>query len=56
MNLIIAFLYCCLSSSEKGPKNAGLNEDSNPDPCDAGAAPNQLSHQANWEQIVVGRL
>lgn len=56
MKLIIAFLYCCLGSSEKGPKNAGLNEDSNSDPCDAGAAPNQLSHQANLEQIVVGRL
>ena len=49
-------LYRCLSSSEKDPKNSGLNEDSNLDPCDAGSAPNQLSHQANGEQFAVGRL
>ena len=46
-NLIIAF-YRCLSSSEKG-----LNGDSNPDLCDAGAVLTQLGCQANWEQVVV---
>ena len=45
--------YRCLSSSEKGLRNSGLNEDSNPDLCDAGAVLYQLSHQANWEQVIM---
>ena len=54
MNLIIAvFFYHCLSSSEKGLKNSGLNGDSNPDLCDAGAVFYRLSYQANWEQVVM---
>ena len=48
MNLIIAVLYPCLSSSEKG-----LNGDSNPDLCDADAVLHQMSYQANWEQVVM---
>ena len=47
MNLITAFLRC-LTSSEKG-----LNVDSNPDLCDAGPVLYQMSHQANWEQVVM---
>ena len=44
----------CLSRSEKGPKNSGLNCDSNPDLCNAGAVLHQLSyHRANWEQVVM---
>ena len=43
--------YGCFSSSEKGLKNSGLNGDSNPDLCDAGAVLYQLSFQANWEQV-----
>ena len=50
MNLITAFSRC-LSSIEKGLKNSGLNGDSNPYFCDAGAVLNQLSYQANWEQV-----
>ena len=42
-----------LSSSEKRLKNSGLNGDSNPDLCDAGAVLHQLSNQANWEQVVM---
>ena len=53
MNLIIAAFYRCLSSSKKGLKNSGLNGDLNPDLCDAGAVLHQLSHQANWEQVVM---
>ena len=54
MNLIIpVFFYCCLSSSEKDLKDLGLNRDSNSDLCDAGSVLNQLSYQANWEQVVV---
>ena len=34
-------------------KNSGLNVDSNPDLCDAGAVLHQLSCQANWESVVV---
>ena len=47
MNVIIAFL-ALLSSSEKG-----LNGDSNPDLCDAGAVLHQLRYQGNWELIVM---
>ena len=42
------FLYCCLSSSEKG-----LNGDSNSDLCNASAGLYQLGYQANWEQAVM---
>jgi len=52
MNLIIAF-YHCWSSSEKGLKNSGLDDDSNPEPCDTGAVLYQFSYQAYWEQVVV---
>ena len=45
--------YRCLSSSEKSLKNSGLNGDSNPNLCDAGALLYQLSNQANWEQVVM---
>ena len=34
----------CLSRSEKGPKNSGLNCDSNPDLCNADALLHQLSY------------
>ena len=47
------FLMLLLSSSECGHENSGLNEDSNPDLCDAGAVLYQLSFQANWEQIIM---
>ena len=43
----------CLSRSEKGPKNSGLNCDSNPDLCNAGAVLHRLNYQANWEQVVM---
>ena len=49
----IIALYRCLRGSEKGLKNSGLNGDSNPDLCDAGAVLHQLSYQANWEQVDV---
>ena len=39
--------------SEKGLKKSGLNEDSNPALCDAGAVLHQLSSQANREQVVM---
>ena len=42
-----------LSSSECGHENSGLNEDSNPDLCDAGAVLHQLSYQANWKLFVM---
>ena len=42
-----------LSSSEKCLKNSGLNGDSNPDLCDAGAVLHRWSYQANWEQIIM---
>ena len=49
------FFNRCLSSSEKGLKteNSGLNGDSNPDICDAGAVLHQFSYQANWEHLVM---
>ena len=47
MNMIVAFY------SEKGLGNSGLNGDSNPDLCDAGAVLNQLSYKANWELVVM---
>ena len=34
--------------------NSGLNGDSNSDPCDAGALLHQMTHQANWELVVMG--
>ena len=43
------------SSSEKGPKISGLNGDSKPDLCDAGALLHQLRYQVNWEQGPVSR-
>ena len=43
----------CLSNSEKGLGNSGLNGDSNPDLCDAGAVLNQFSYKANWELVVM---
>ena len=46
-------LALLLSSSEKGLKSSGLNGDSNPDLCDAGAVLYQLSYQTNWEQVVM---
>ena len=52
MNLIITFSRC-LSSNKKRPKNSGLNRESNPDLCDAGAVLHQLSYEANWEQVIV---
>ena len=52
MSLIIAFLLC-LSSSEKGLKNSGLNGTLNPDFCDAGAVLYQLSYQSKWEQVIM---
>ena len=39
--------YRCLS------REKDLNRDSNPDLCIAGAVLYQLSHQANWEQVVM---
>ena len=50
MNLIVPFYRY---GSEKGLKNSGLNRDSNPDLCDAGAMPCQLKYQANWELVVM---
>ena len=49
------FKFTCtsLSNSEKGLKISGLNGDSNPDLCEAGAMFQQLSYQANWVQVVM---
>ena len=44
-----------LSSSVKSPKISGLNGDSKPDLCDAGALLHQLRYQVNWEQGPVSR-
>ena len=35
----------------KQQQEKGLNGNSNPDLCDAGALLHQLSYQANWEQV-----
>ena len=48
--LKIPFKFTCtytLNSKEKGLKILGLNGDSNPDLCDAGAVLHQLSYYAN---------
>ena len=44
------FFNRCLSSSEKGLKteNSGLNGDSKPVICDAGAVLHQFRYHANW--------
>ena len=42
-----------LSNSEKGPKNSGLNGDSDSDVSDAGAVLHQLSYQANLQLVVM---
>lgn len=42
-----------LSSSECGHENSGLNEDSNPDLCDAGGVLYRLSYPAIWELFVM---
>ena len=47
MSLIITSSRC-LSSSEKGQKNSGLNRDLNPDLCDAAAA-----SRPSWEQVIM---
>ena len=50
------FKFTCtptLSCSERGLKISGLNGDSNPDLCDAGAVLHQLSYQVNWVQVVM---
>ena len=51
MNLIIALLYCCLSSNKKG-----LNGDLNPDFHDAGAVLQQFSYQANLLYQLIGLI
>lgn len=38
----------CLSSRKKA-----LNEDSNPDLCDASTVLYQLTSQANWDQVIM---
>lgn len=43
----------CLSIKEKGLKNLGLKEGSNPDLWDAHAVLYQSSYQANWEQVIM---
>ena len=48
--IIVAIMLCYLSSSEK---KAWKIRDSNPDLCDAGAVINHLSHQANWELVIM---
>ena len=42
-----------LRSSVKSPKISGLNGDSKPDLCDAGALLHQLRYQVNWELVVM---
>ena len=44
---MLAIFKLDLSSSEKGLKIPGLNWDSTPDLCDAGAVLHQLSFQTN---------
>ena len=51
MNWMTFWRY--LSNSEKGPKNSGLNGDSDSDVSDAGAVLYQLSYQANLELVVM---
>ena len=48
MIVIITFFFHCLTSSEKG-----LNGDSKPLLCHAGALLHQLSYQVNWELVVM---
>ena len=42
-----------LSNSEKGPKNSGLNGDSDSDVSDAGAVLHQLSYRAKSKLVVM---
>ena len=53
--VIFSVLLCYLSNRErKVKKNAGLRGTViNPDLCDSGAVPHQLSYQANWELVVL---
>ena len=51
--MILAELALLKYSNDYAENNSGLNEDSNPDLCDSGAVLHQLSHQANWELIVM---
>ena len=54
--LKMPFKFTCTrtwSCSEKGLKISGLNKDSNPDLCGAGAVLHQLSYQANCEPVVM---
>lgn len=48
MCMIVEVFNRYLTSSVKG-----LNGDSDPDVCDAGAPLNQLSHQVDWELVVL---
>ena len=48
MCMIIGVFNRYLSSSVRG-----LNGDSNPDLCDGGAPLHQLSHQVDWELVVM---
>ena len=43
----------CLSCSEKGLKNSGMNGDPSRDLCDASTVLHQLSCSVNWEQVVM---
>ena len=52
--MMLAIFKLDLSSSEKGLKISGLNWDSTPDLCDAGAVLYQLSFQTNRQLVVMG--
>ena len=53
MYMMVADFWRYLSNSEKGPKNSGLNGDSDSAVSDAGAVLHQLSYQANLELVVM---
>ena len=54
MCIFLAVFFLRKLSSEKADlKNSGLNGNSNPDLCDAGAVLRKLSYQANWEPAVM---
>ena len=51
--MIFAVLIATWAVATESPENFMPEEDSNPDFCDAGAVLHQLSHQANWELVIV---
>ena len=51
--IIVEVMLCYLSSSERKAWKLRSERDSNPDLCDAGAVINHVSHQANWELVIM---